>query len=341
MALPELTEAGVRQAVAECDRMGREAFLAAYGFRKAKSYFLLLNGQRYDSKAIVGAAARYSNPGGEPLSSDEFSGGEATVKAVLERLGFEVVYEPSRNPDWSQDELILALEFYVRHRPRIPGQASDEISSLSAEIAKLGRLIHGHASETFRNANGVYMKAMNFRRFDPDFATTGGAGLRRGGSGDERVWKQFADQPAALAKAAAAIRETLAWADKDEDRSEELSLPVEDDLAEAVEGALVTRLHRTRERSKALTQKKKAASLRQHGRLTCEVCAFDFEANYGERGSGFIECHHVRPVSEIQGRGVTRLEDLALLCSNCHRMIHVRAPWLTIAELKAMLAMLP
>ena len=33
----------------------------------------------------------------------------------------------------------------------------------------------------------------------------------------------------------------------------------------------------------------------------------------------------------------TRLNDLSLLCSNCHKMIHRKSPWLTIEQLKKIL----
>jgi len=39
-------------------------------------------------------------------------------------------------------------------------------------------------------------------------------------------------------------------------------------------------------------------------------------------------------LSSLDGEAKTRLDDLALLCSNCHRMVHVRRPWLSMAELK-------
>ncbi|WP_249187608.1 hypothetical protein [Nocardiopsis sp. MG754419] len=39
--------------------------------------------------------------------------------------------------------------------------------------------------------------------------------------------------------------------------------------------------------------------------------------------------HHV-------GESRTRLEDLALLCANRHRMIHVARPWLTVDRLRAL-----
>jgi 5-methylcytosine-specific restriction protein A len=59
---------------------------------------------------------------------------------------------------------------------------------------------------------------------------------------------------------------------------------------------------------------------------------FDFERVYGPRGADFIECHHRVPL-HVTGQVTTRLEDLALICSNCHRMIHRTRPWLTVEEL--------
>ncbi len=60
-----------------------------------------------------------------------------------------------------------------------------------------------------------------------------------------------------------------------------------------------------------------------------------FEERYGDVGHGFIEVHHVRPVHELQPGDKTKLSDLALVCANCHRMIHRRRPWLSMDELRA------
>ena len=49
---------------------------------------------------------------------------------------------------------------------------------------------------------------------------------------------------------------------------------------------------------------------------------------------GFIECHHNIPLHEKENERLTKLSDLSLLCSNCHRMIHRKKKWLTIKELK-------
>lgn len=55
----------------------------------------------------------------------------------------------------------------------------------------------------------------------------------------------------------------------------------------------------------------------------CQVCGFDFEKMYGEIGKGFIEVHHINPLSNIdESHTVDPIKDLAPLCSNCHSMIH-------------------
>jgi 5-methylcytosine-specific restriction protein A len=56
--------------------------------------------------------------------------------------------------------------------------------------------------------------------------------------------------------------------------------------------------------------------------LVCEVCQFDFHAIYGERGDGYIECHHTQALETLEPGAKTHIRDLVLVCSNCHRMIH-------------------
>jgi hypothetical protein len=80
----------VLRAIEECDRLGRDEFLARYGYRRSKSYLLVHNGKSYDSKAIVGVAYGFENPGEGPLKSGDFVGGANTVQRWLERLGFTV-----------------------------------------------------------------------------------------------------------------------------------------------------------------------------------------------------------------------------------------------------------
>jgi 5-methylcytosine-specific restriction enzyme A len=115
-------------------------------------------------------------------------------------------------------------------------------------------------------------------------------------------------------------------------------LPVDtDEDFEAPEGHVLTRLHRQRERNRALVAAKKQRILAATGHLRCEVCGFDFATTYGERGKGFMECHHIKPVETLPEEGRTKLADLALVCANCHRIIHARRPWISVTEVQALL----
>jgi 5-methylcytosine-specific restriction enzyme A len=89
MSLSDLTEQAVQHAITECDELGRTNFLRTYGFRRSRDYVLMHKGRPYDSKAIAGVAHRYL-PGGNLLSSKEFSGGEKAAAGKLRELGFDV-----------------------------------------------------------------------------------------------------------------------------------------------------------------------------------------------------------------------------------------------------------
>lgn len=231
-----------------------------------------------------------------------------------------------RNPPWSRDEHIVALDFYLKHAPSIPDKGSNEITQLSAELNRLHASISDERYDNFRNPNGVYMKLMNFRRFDPTYT---GTGLAHGNKDEEIVWNLYASKPALLSSLAQNIK-NLTSTEQTIDPESIAEMGEE----EADEGSVMTRTHRIRERNRSLIQKKKDHHFSKHGNLSCECCGFDFGEHYGTHGDGFIECHHTKPVSELTLGEKTKISDLALLCSNCHRMIHRRRPWLSIDELR-------
>ena len=109
--------------------------------------------------------------------------------------------------------------------------------------------------------------------------------------------------------------------------STHISFPDWDESDHSEEGRVVLRLHKVRERDRTLVRRKTA----QSQSLTCEVCNFDFMQAYGE---DYIECHHRVPLSDLDGPAKTTLEDLALVCANCHRMLHRGTDHLDIQALK-------
>jgi 5-methylcytosine-specific restriction protein A len=72
-----------------------------------------------------------------------------------------------------------------------------------------------------------------------------------------------------------------------------------------------------------------------HG-LSCVACGFNFEKVYGAWGRGFIEVHHIVPLAQSGRTETDPKTDLAVLCANCHRMVHRRQGiCLTVAELRS------
>jgi putative restriction endonuclease len=107
-----------------------------------------------------------------------------------------------------------------------------------------------------------------------------------------------------------------------------------DDKNEFEEGRVAYRNHRIREcNPKVVGMAKTLFKGNHHGRIYCEVCGFDFYQIYGELGDGYIEGHHVIPISELNEGDKTRVEDIVMLCANCHRIIHQNAK-LTLEELE-------
>jgi predicted HNH restriction endonuclease len=110
--------------------------------------------------------------------------------------------------------------------------------------------------------------------------------------------------------------------------------PAADSVASRTEGRQRVVISARAERDPAL----RGDALRVH-RAVCMACGFDFGAVYGEWGNGFAEVHHVRPLADGDGeRETDPRRDLAVLCANCHRMVHRRRGiTLSLEELKGKL----
>jgi len=85
-------------------------------------------------------------------------------------------------------------------------------------------------------------------------------------------------------------------------------------------------------RNPQLIKQAKRLFKKLHGRLFCEICSFDFEKKYGKRGKDYIEAHHKKPISESDTVRVVTVDDLSIVCSNCHSMLH-RPPWISVEDL--------
>jgi len=105
---------------------------------------------------------------------------------------------------------------------------------------------------------------------------------------------------------------------------------VDGTLTEIIERRRYVRHTRIERNSKASRSAKKILG------TVCQGCGFDFERFYGERGRNFIEVHHLIPLHTLPEGTVVSMDpqkDFAVLCSNCHRMVHKSREVLAIGEL--------
>ena len=230
-----------------------------------------------------------------------------------------------RNPNWVRDELILALDLYLRRG--MLGQDHPEVLRVSDVLNALPIHTLRPDIDRFRNGAGVALKLANFAAVDPSYT---GGGMNRGGQGAADVWSEFEGQAERVSELAALIESGVVAAPV------AAGIPDEDE-DEVPEGRVLFRLHRARERDRKLVRRKKASVLAAGGALECEACQIVFGDTYGALGQDYIEVHHRVPL-HVSGETLTRLADLALVCANCHRMIHRSRPWLTVVQLTELIA---
>ncbi|WP_228002458.1 HNH endonuclease [Nocardia australiensis] len=301
-------------------------FLESHGFKSAREYFLLYEGRAYDSKAIVGVA--YSLMTGEQYTAKDFSGGLALTER-LERLGFEV----TGKMDWKLEEQVLACDLLDQNGWRtIP-----ERDSRTEDLSKLLRAqwVYAPSIPEYRGTDSVHRKFEDLRTAHPDHE-----GARtRGGKLSVHVAASFAKDPHKMRALAETLRQNGQLdlvLDLDEEYTDTSATEAAsaEEIVAAIEGKASQRLTRVYERDPKLRRRKIEQSRKERNSIACEVCGFDFEATYPGVGDGYVHVHHVVPL-HTTGPVENTLDDLILLCANCHQMIHRPKQWLTPDELRA------
>jgi len=236
-----------------------------------------------------------------------------------------------RNPKWHRDEIILALDLYFDKKLGSIDSGNPKIIELSELLNRLPIFTHKPDQDKFRNPNGVTLKLSNFQALDPNYK---GKGMMAHSKLDKEVFEEFCSDVNRLHQIANGIRQVS----NNIEISNAVSRIENDETSETdsvKEGQVLYKLHKVRERDRKIVEAKKKNVLKDKGELKCEACDFDFEKKYGQMGKGYIECHHLIPLSNFQTTKETKLDDLAMLCSNCHRMIHKDLNVRTIKEFKS------
>jgi len=224
------------------------------------------------------------------------------------------------NPDWTRDETVLALDLYFTCNGKMPSSADARVRELSRLLRSLPYHQGTRRNERFRNPDGVAFKLQNLHKV----AT--GKGLGNVSKTDRSVWAELGLRRQEVASIADLIRRSLKVTDL-----ENYSITDEEDF---FEGRLLTTLHKTKERHRKI-RGKLLASRRRRGALSCDMCQCKSISTKPAFEDASFEAHHTLPMSMAMERR-TQLKDMALLCANCHRLLHraiaLSHRWLTIAE---------
>lgn len=237
-----------------------------------------------------------------------------------------------RNPKWHRDEILLTLHLYFSPDRGSIDKKNPKVIALSNLLRSLPLVTDRPDPEKFRNVNGVARKMANFQSI-----AYPGKGLSGSSNLDREIFNEYVNKKEELNSIAnEIIAVTTNPAIKDEIlKIEEDEQTFEDSVEE---GAVLYKYHKVRERASEIVKLKKKDTLAREGKLLCEVCGFDFHESYGDIGKGFIECHHKTPLASIKSTTQTALGDLALVCSNCHRMLHKNIHELSVEGLRERLS---
>jgi 5-methylcytosine-specific restriction enzyme A len=233
------------------------------------------------------------------------------------------------NPKWTWDETLLALDLYVDCGRSIPSSEDPRVKELSRLLRTLPHHAIASRQPTFRNPDGVVFKLQNLRQL----AT--GKGLGNVSATDRKIWAEYGSKLQSVKQVASRIRQAIELSDALSSEQDN-----DDDQVEFAEGGVFTAIHRRRERNRNI-RKRLIAARKKKGQLQCEMCqSLPWARNVTLEAASF-EAHHVVPVAAALERK-TRLSDMALLCANCHRLLHraisLEGRWLDIYEARQYLA---
>lgn len=234
------------------------------------------------------------------------------------------------NPNWTREETILALELYFSLNGAPPDPRDSRVQALSKYLRSLPYHSVASRKSSFRNSDGVGFKLQNLRKL----AT--GKGLGNVSGMDRKVWDELGGNPQKVRELANLIVQGVKAAENGEDDDPEID-------EEFDEGRTLTAIHRRRERNRKI-RTKLLVQRKKRGGLTCDICGTAGTSTSLKFKEAIFEAHHIIPVS-MAVVGKTKLSDMALICANCHKMLHraisAEKKWLTIREGQSLLGFNP
>lgn len=308
--------------------------------RESTVWLLEHNGKCYPPKYVISVAGIYAQ--GFEHSHQEFSGGPRTNQFLIKR-GFEIIRKQEIKAfSWTIEDSDAAVKVldksaFLHHGSGIP----KEIRSFFLD-RELGP---GERADVTLTADGgfyfahIAMESQGTARtrlfWDSDFTSL----LHKSFPYHLQQYQQDREPSGQISmrleRSDGFGSYSVSFGAKvpERDISRDIEAESIEEIGFRMEGRVKEYYGKRYERD-PLNRKK---AIEYHG-LTCKACGFNFEEVYGQRGAGYIEVHHVKPICTFdQEQKVDPRADLVTLCSNCHRMVHRRADSiLTLQELQSM-----
>ena len=266
------------------------------------------NGKLYPPKYVTSIANKFEN--GEEWDPEHFSGGQETNQ-YLENLGFTIVATGTKSTEYPLEShswraisdtvaiKVLDKSAFLHHGSGVPRdfKVFFGLDKLAPDQKINISLIH---RGTRFDAHFEMDKALERMRlfWRADFSELLQSSLPE--------WHQTFSQGIEMGLDRPEMRlQRLSGSEYQVDfiRPAEIEMDIDADVAEETltrsEGS--TRYSYSKRYERNPENRKKAIEI--HG-CTCCICGFDFELVYGERGIGFIEVHHTKPLSEVEGEKV-------------------------------------
>lgn len=230
------------------------------------------------------------------------------------------------NPNWTREELILALDLYFNLDQGQMHKGHPDVIKVSNELRALN--IHQEIPDEkeFRNPSGIARRLGNFKTMDSGYK---GKGLPNSGKLAKQVFNEFANRKDKLKKEADLIRQLYLRPKNEASIVSEPKGKYKSDF--------FFQFHKNRETDPMVMKVKKEMVLTATKNLKCEVCGFDSLSFYGEIGNDLMEIHYNKDLKSEPGFESSEMNDFVIVCSNCHKALDKNFGLLDAADLKKLI----
>lgn len=218
-----------------------------------------------------------------------------------------------KNPVWTREELILALDLYFRLDYGQMHGGNPGVIQLSKELRELNVHTNIPDPDNFRSINSVALKLANFKKLDQNFS---GKGMRDGAKQDREIWKEFHRHRNTLKKEADLIKQVYLKSQNRKSKDNSVT-----ESKKYYKSEIIYQFHKNRETDPVTLKVKKEMVLIKTQTLKCEVCDIDALVRYGKFGNDLAEIHFSKELKSEPGFEPIEMDDFIIICPNCHRIL--------------------